>query len=151
MATNCWFSHAFFKGMSNATDWDKAASLKIALMQKTYTPNPDDEFFSDITAASESDVTNYVKKVLTNASFSTKAASNLCKFDSTDSFTWTALGGTVNNSLQGAIILYDRNGSATSMQLMMYLYMGSIKSTNGGDFKVSFSTNGAGTITCNLG
>jgi len=150
MASTCWFHNAFRRGMDTLTDFSKVASMKAALFQKAYVPNPDHETINDVKAiGSECDATNYARKTISNWVFTCADASNRFQVTSSDSFTWATLGNGTNNSLDTLILFYDTDTTDTNAYVMCCLYLGSRVSTNGGNLKVSFSSTGViGYVTC---
>jgi hypothetical protein len=129
---------------------DITTGVKAMLVDDAYTFDADQDFVSSV-AANEISATNYAggfggagRKAAT-LTFEEQDASNrgVIKIGN---LTWTALGGAVNDTVGGLILIKEITNDAAS-KLIAYLPLADTP-TNGSDFGVTFdATNGNIRIT----
>lgn len=123
-------------------------TLKVMLVDSTYTGNADDDFVDDGTAndpaSHEISVTGYTpgfsgsgRKTLAGATMTTDDTNDVVVFDAND-VTWTALGA---GATIGAVILYKNGTSDTDSQLIAK-FDPTNAATNGSDVTAQWSTSG---------
>ncbi len=101
----------------------------------------------DVTAG-EATFTNYARRVLTSVAAAEDDTNNRARMTAANPATYTAAGGTTNNTIVGGYVY--RRGTAgadtpTTDPLLAFLDMADI-TTNGGDLTISFSATGIVTI-----
>lgn len=124
-------------------------NLRILLLSdsQAYTPNIDSEAFVDDVvgvSATELNATNYTRKSL-SVTVTQDNVDNEAVADATD-LTWTALGGTTDDTIGGAIV-YREVGADDSTpaddDLIAHLTSADFPMpTNGGDVSLNFHTEG---------
>lgn len=125
-------------------------TLKLMLMQSSYTVSPDHDFVADV-VASELGVTGYTggfggagrKSVITSRTLLANDSSDLATFDAADPSTWTALGA--GQTIGGAILIKELTSDALS-PLICYFALTNTP-TNGGDISLTFNAAGILTLT----
>jgi hypothetical protein len=132
---------------------------KIMLLKNTYTPNADHKFVSDL-VAHECDATGYVggyggagRKTVGSKTFTEDAANDRAVLDAADPAPWTALGGTVDNTLGKVALIEEVGGSDATARVLCTLnfVVGGTptpRNTNGGDFSVTFDALGIIHFNC---
>lgn len=127
-----------------------ADTLKLMLVNSTYTPDPDTLVVdaagaSDIIDA-EISVTGYTggwggagRKTLTNKSFSNDSGTDRAIFDSTVDYTWSALGA--GATIVAAVLIKEGGADDTTSRPIVYIDTNDV-STNGGDITLQLDANG---------
>lgn len=127
-----------------------ADTLKLMLVNSTYTPDPDTLVVdaagaSDIIDA-EISVTGYTggwggagRKTLTNKSFSNDSGTDRAIFDSTVDYTWSALGA--GATIVAAVLIKEGGSDDTTSRPIVYIDTNDV-STNGGDITLQLDANG---------
>jgi hypothetical protein len=123
-------------------------TVKIALVDSTYAPSPDDQFVDDGSAndvtSHEISVTGYTggfggsgRKSLAGKSITADLTNDRAEFDATD-VTWTALG--TGATIGGAVLIKERTAD-TDSQVIAFFDLTNTP-TNGGDVTLSFNVEG---------
>lgn len=126
-------------------------TLKIMLVNSTYTPNKDDLVVDAGGASDAADAeitaTNYTSgwggsgrktATITSADDATNDRAVLIIAD----VTWTSLGGAANDTVVGAILIKEGGANDTTSRLIAYFDV-TDTTTNGGDMTLDFDgTNG---------
>lgn len=125
-------------------------ALKIMLVGSEYTPNQDDDIVdaggaSDAVDA-EIDATNYTRGW---GGAGRKAATITVSEDDTNNrasvvindLTWTALGGALNDTVEGAILIKEGGANDTTSRLIAYFDLPTTP-TNGSDVTLDFAATG---------
>lgn len=127
------------------------ATLKLMLVDETYTANPDQEFIDDGTAddaaSHEITATNYVpgfagggrKTVVPTSQYST--VNNRTEFAIPDQ-TWSSLGGEVNDTIGGLLLYVHQTNDGASVPLTFFEIAD--LTTNGSDVTFDFLALGGG-------
>ena len=127
-----------------------ADTLKLMLVDSTYTPDPDTELVdaggaSDILDA-EISVTGYTggwggagRKTLTSKNFSNDSATDRAIFDSTVDYTWSSLGA--GATIVAAVLIKEGGANDTTSRPIVYIDTNDV-STNGGDITLQLDANG---------
>lgn len=120
-------------------------TLKVMLVDSTYTPNRDDDVVdagggSDA-ADAEITATNYTAGW--GGAGRKTASITISEQDANDraigvlsDITWTALGGAVNDTVVGAILIKEGGANDTTSRLIVYWDL-TDTATNGGDFTLT--------------
>jgi hypothetical protein len=83
---------------------------------------------------SEATATNYARKTLTDAVLTVSSVSGGNRAADIPDQTWTALGGTVDNTLAKLLVCYDADtGSGTDASIVPLTCQDFVKATNGSD------------------
>lgn len=143
--TNIVYNRAKYM-IANQTLNLATASLKILLVNDTYTPNPDDDYLDeggthDIVDAEITSVTNYARKVVSgSAAWALDDTNDMAWFDTDDPGTWSNLGGAANDDIAGAILFYDTGVDTTAVPIAFYDETVGFPTfpftTTGGDFSI---------------
>ncbi|MFC6953765.1 hypothetical protein [Halorubellus litoreus] len=127
-----------------------ADTLKVALVADdiAYTPDIDTEVYvndvlDDVTA-SELNATNYARKTLA-PSISQDNVDNEAVMDATN-LTWSALGGSTDDTIQGALIYKEVTNDADSPVLAYMTSADFPLPTNGGDVSIEWDVAGVLTL-----
>lgn len=122
------------------------STIKLALIKDAYTYDPDHDFVNDV-SGSECDATGYTggfngaDRLTSAVTITEQTASNRVVAIFADT-TWTAIGGASNNTLEGALALFEITNDAASIPIA-WLEFGSTLTTNGSDILVDMDgTNG---------
>ena len=130
-----------FKGLFNVP----TCTMKVALMDPTWTPDIDTEdFWSDI-SAKEITGTGYTAggQTLTNCTIAVDTVNDWIKFDADDS-AWTISGGATMTRL----VVYRDTGVAATSPLLFHANDGGFPQlASGGLFTVTWSSNGLVRLT----
>lgn len=130
--------------VDGTVDWDGSPDVRAALVTSTYTPDKDHNTVSQLT--NELSGGNYVRKVTASRVITENDASDRVELDLAD-ITWTALQAAAGTPKYLILYLHDAGGDAAS-QLIAALDLGASPPTpNGGDYTVSFASNGAINLT----
>lgn len=128
-------------------------TLKFGMLKNTYTPNPDHKFMSDINTH-ECNATNYTggfggagRKTLSSKTVTEDTTNNRAVLDAADPATYTALGGTTDNTLRYGFVCKEVTNDAAS-PIVAILDFGADKNTNGGDFTAAFNALGIYYVQC---
>ena len=142
-----WYNQGLYLMSIGTIDFDTTDSIRMCLCTKAYTPSAaDDDECSDLTVTT---ATNYTNKALASANITvSENADGSVYFDYTDSIVWTSLGNGTNESIRYAVVYFNDGASTNDGKLLACLDFGSgtIKSTNGSDFKVTINASGIGKI-----
>lgn len=145
-----WYNKAVQEVLTGAIDLD-SNTLKVMLVNSTYTPNNDDDVVdaggaSDAVDA-EITATNYTRgwggagRKTASITITEQDANNRAVVVFSD-ITWTALGGATNDTVVGAILIKEGGANDTTSRLIAYWDL-SDTATNGGNFVLSMdATNG---------
>lgn len=129
-------------------------TLKVMLVNSTYTPNPDTDVVqeggADIMSA-EINVVGYTagygsssRKTLSNKLFTANDSLNRGVFDNTADLVWDALGA--GATISGAVIVIEdylgSTGDDTETRVVIYLQLDTPVATDGSDFQLTFNSNG---------
>ena len=135
-----WLSYDAFKTAQyngNALDFDTGATLKLALVTASYTPNRATHDFWDDVSANEVSGTNYTAGGTALTTKSLAVASNLLTFDADDiTFAQHASGFTDARYA----ILYNDTGTPSTARLVAYNDLGSDRSNVNSDLVLQFPT-----------
>lgn len=126
-------------------------TLKVMLVNATYTPNADDDVVdaggANDAVDAEIAATNYVggwggsgRKTLSNKVFQEDDANDRAELHA-DNITWTALGGAQNDTIVGAVIVKEGVSDDTTSRLIAYIDLADT-TTNGGDFTIQWNAEG---------
>jgi hypothetical protein len=134
---------AFPKGQTSLAsgDVDPAGdTLKILLLQNSYTYDATDQYVTDLTPAThEHDAGGYARKTLANVTVGDRADGLGAKIDA-DDVTWTALAvGTLD--LRYAVV-YQHVTDDTDSRLLWILDFGQDLTPDGADFRIEWSSAG---------
>lgn len=92
---------------------------------------------------SEADFTNYAQKVMVAANVSrTVDDTNNWQTSDFDDQTWTAAGGTTDNSLVKAIVCYDPLGTGVAANMVPLTHHDFSATTNGSDLAANVNASG---------
>lgn len=119
-------------------------TIKLALVTSSYTPNIDTHDFWDDVSANESSGTGYTAggKTLANPVVSTDTTNDRGKFDA-DDVSWT-----ISSALSARYgVLYKSTGTPSTSPLIGYIDFGSTYSLSSGTLTITWSANGALTIS----
>lgn len=140
-----WTQQTFVDALTAAVNLS-TDTLKVMALKSIYVADPDHKFVSSL-AASECDATGYAggfggagRKTLSGKTVTIDDINNRALFDANDPATWTSLGGTVDNTLRYVAVIKEITSDAAS-RVICILDFGANKSTNGGDFTVTFPTS----------
>jgi len=150
--TGFWYTHAIATafGEGAATiDWvADSASIKVALMQSTFTGANQSQtaadFWSDISAYEITASTNYTangKAIGTTTMTETAGSGKTVTFDAPD-VVWS----TATLTARGAAIIKDTGTDSTS-PVIAFLDFGADVTATAGDFTITWHTDGIATIT----
>lgn len=143
MAVSAFLYGSFPAKLANGEiDWD-TDTVKVALLNSGHTPSQDShDYFSDV-SANEVTGTGYTAGgvQLTNVSVSYTAASNTQTFDA-DNVVWS--GSTI--TARYAVVYVD-TGSAATSPLIGLVDFGEDKSSNSGDFQLTWNASGIFTFS----
>ncbi len=102
--------------------------------------DPDLDFVSQLLAVgtvAECDFTNYARKTFT-VTAAVDDTNNRANFDGPNQ-TWTAAGGTTNNTPVAAVLYGNTGGADSAKNLISYHDTGFTVATNGGDYTVNIT------------
>lgn len=126
-------------------------TLKIMLINATYTPNADHTLVdaggaSDVLDA-EINATNYAggwggagRKTLTTKTFQQDDVNDRGELHA-DNVSWTALGGAANDTIVAAVLVKEGGANDTTSRLIAYIDLADT-TTNGGDFTIQWNAEG---------
>jgi hypothetical protein len=149
MASFC-YNKAIADILTGAIDMD-SNTLKVMLVNSTYTPNRDDDVVDAGGASDALDAeitaTNYTKGW--GGSGRKTATVTVAEQDASDravviiaDITWTALGGATNDTVVAAILIKEGGSNDTTSRLIAYFDITDTP-TNGSDLTLDFDgTNG---------
>lgn len=126
-------------------------TIKVMLVNSSYTPDRDHDVVdaggANDPVDAEITATNYEKgwggsgrKALTSKAITVNKTDDRSEFDAAD-VTWTALGGTTNDTVVGAILIKEGASNDTTSRLIAYVDLTDTP-TNGGDFTIVWNTGG---------
>ena len=138
----------FIPGLKVVLDaYFTTATLKIMLVKSSYTFDPDHQYIGSVCGpgAHECNATNYAGGF---AGGGRKTATATVNADTTDdrieitftNLTWTTLGGAVNNTIGGAVLVEEKTSDADS-PVLFFLDLTNF-TTNGTDVTLTFSGDG---------
>jgi hypothetical protein len=150
--TGFWYTKAISTAFGEGTatiDWvADSASMKVALMQSTFTGANQSQtaasFYTNVSAYEITAFTNYTAlgKALGTTTLTTTAGSGkTITFDSPD-VTWT----TATLTARGAVVYKDTGNVATS-PVVAFLDFGADVPATAGDFTIAWHVNGIATVT----
>jgi hypothetical protein len=123
------------------------STIKLLLYKDSYTYDPDHDFVNDISTTHEADATGYTggfagaDRLTSAVTITEQTASNRVVAIFADT-TWTGIGGASNNTLEGALALFEITNDAASLPIAN-LEFASPLTTNGSDILVDMDgTNG---------
>lgn len=128
-----------------------SSTLKVMLVDSTYTPNADNDVVDAGGASDPIDAeivaTNYTgawggagRKTLASKTFTADDTNDRGVFDAAD-VTWTSLGGATNDTIVGAIVIKEGGANDTTSRLIAYIDTADI-TTNGGDITIQWNASG---------
>jgi hypothetical protein len=126
------------KIMDGSIDLD-TDNINVALFTSAYTPNLDTHtFYSDITASEVAQANGYTTKgqTLASASISIDTTNDLAYFDASDN-TWASSTITARYA-----VLFKNSGTNTTSPLIAYVDFGSDKTSDNGNFIITWSSAG---------
>ena len=126
-------------------------TLKVILVNSTYTANADDDVVdaggANDAVDGEITATNYTKgwggagrKTLANKTFETDKPNDRAELHA-DNITWTALGGASNDTIVAAVLIKEGGANDTTSRLIAYIDLADT-TTNGGDFTIQWNAEG---------
>lgn len=130
------------KGMNKEIDFD-TDTIKVMLLENTYTPDQDTHDYVDDVSANEVSGTGYTAggATISNASISYDSATNKTKLDA-DNVTWSSATLTARYA-----VIYCDTGVESTSALIAYLDFGQDITSLGGDFDLNFDDDGIVTFT----
>ena len=127
------------------TEYLSGRTLKVMLLDTSYTPDPDHSFASSLTSA-EIDVTGYTRgfgnsarKTLASVSITADNTNNVAVLDAAD-LTWGSAGGTTDDDVAYVAIIEEVTSDADS-PIWCVLDNADV-TTNGFDLTVAWPANG---------
>ena len=145
-----WYNKGIYLMSTGGLDFDTYPSLRMHLCTKAYTPSAhahDD--VADITVTTAAGGTAYTSKALPTGSITvTESSDGATYFNYVDSIVWSSLGGNTDQSIRYAVVFMNNssNDAGRSIVSVQDFGSGTIKSTNGSDFKVTIHASGIGKI-----
>ena len=140
-------SLVYHSGFADLLTWSTGIdylndTIKIMLVDNTYTPNKDDEFVDagggSGAKAAELGVSGYGRQTLASKTIAKSSANDRVELDAADvTFTGLAAGETI----AAAVVLKDAGGADTGNKMLCYLDVADTP-TNGGNVSLQFATNG---------
>ena len=126
------------KIMDGTIDMD-TNTIKVALCTSGYTPNIDSHtFYSDITSTQVANGNGYTTggAEITTKTITVNTTSDFAVFDGAD-VTWSSSTITARYA-----VIYKSTGTSTTDPLIAYVDFGSDKTSDNGNFVISWSTDG---------
>lgn len=119
-------------------------TIKVALLEDTYTPNQDAHDFWDDVSANEASGTGYTAggETLANKSLTYDTGSNTVVLDADDT-AWT------NSTITAryAVVYDDSPATAAEKRLIALIDFGQNESSSNGTFQITWNANGIATIS----
>ena len=139
--TAYWYGKAFEHAFNKLIDFD-TDTIKVSLHTSTYTPDQDaDDYWDD--CDNEVSGTGYTHEgaTLANASITYTAGTNVLKLDG-DDVTWSSSEITARYA-----VVYVRETEDNASPLICYIDFGEDKSSDGGDFTITWHEDGICKVT----
>ena len=119
------------------------STIKLLLYKDSYTFDPDHDFVDDIAATHECNATGYTGGFagadrLTSAVTITEQTANNRVVAIFADTTWTAIGGATNNTLEGAVALFEITNDTLSLPIVNLEFTAALV-TNGSDILVDMN------------
>jgi hypothetical protein len=118
-----------------------ASDLRCLLVNTSYSPDPDHNFVSDV-SANEISVSGYARQTLANKTITEDDTNDVAKFDADD----VAFAGLTAGQTVGAAIVYRHNASDNAAELLGYFDLTNTL-TNGGTINVVWAATGVWRIS----
>lgn len=121
-------------------------TIKVMLVDSSYTPDKDDEFVADGADAAELSGTGYQagfagtgRKTLSNKAITVDNTNDRAEFDNTVDLTWSS----IDAGIVAAMVIYKHLTNDGASVVIAYVDSGGFpKTTNGGDLSVVFNAEG---------
>jgi hypothetical protein len=138
-----WYGQALMKSLNKEVNWS-SDTIRVALLNNTYTPNQDShQYFSDVNTY-EVTGTGYTAggTTLTTKTMTYDSATNVIKLDADDT-SWA------NSTITAryAVIYDDTPSTASTKPLLGYVDFGADQTSNNAPFTIAWDANGIFKIT----
>lgn len=141
-ATAKWYGNGLKLALNKEVDWD-SDTIKVALLDNTYTPDQDAHDYFDDISGYEITGSGYTAGGATLASktITYTGATNVLKLDAADT-QWTSSTITARYA-----VVYVSTGTASTSALLFYVDFDQDVSSTNGTFTIQWHADGIGTVT----